>query len=506
VDRSTFLVADHYCVSHVPAATIPGSRLSSILARMHQGSPLTKYALDFLRQQDPPGLFRLACGEISHDAYIAGLAPDFLARHQAAKVAHQAKEVELQVLQVQYPVPKTKSSPVTESETERNLRRKRERAASEAVLRAQSARQKEWKAQRERNSELAAVAYQARAVSPNHTEPTPQDVARYFHVGHLPGVLSSPMSDILEALFRGRPLTDEELRHLKHNAPDDLYRLAFGQLTFDAYRGPARAAEAELAARQAARVARIAREEAERAARIARESDPEYIAMMQQRALYAKYGVSLTATSPRMTNLLQLIDGGNRLPQDELVWISTEGKEHFAEPLREAYHRVEAEFHADRYRSTQDPWSLINASGHYRKGRLAETALKLLESVALDRLKHPKVRSALLTTHGGVMRDLGRRSDAIQMGEKAHSLRPRDYRPCTLLGAVHMEQREFERGHSWYEKARERGAPESGIDSELRSIFQRLDVAGREAMKTFLLAEDPQRYRWLNELPRSGKG
>jgi hypothetical protein len=353
---------------------------------------------------------------------------------------------------------------------------------------------------------LAAVAYQARAVSPNHTEPTPQDVARYFHVGHLPGVLSSPMSDILEALFRGRPLTDEELRHLKHNAPDDLYRLAFGQLTFDAYRGPARAAEAELAARQAARVARIAREEAERAARIARESDPEYIAMMQQRALYAKYGVSLTATSPRMTNLLQLIDGGNRLPQDELVWISTEGKEHFAEPLREAYHRVEAEFHADRYRSTQDPWSLINASGHYRKGRLAETALKLLESVALDRLKHPKVRSALLTTHGGVMRDLGRRSDAIQMGEKAHSLRPRDYRPCTLLGAVHMEQREFERGHSWYEKARERGAPESGIDSELRSIFQRLDVAGREAMKTFLLAEDPQRYRWLNELPRSGKG
>jgi hypothetical protein len=63
------------------------------------------------------------------------------------------------------------------------------------------------------------------------------------------------------------------------------------------------------------------------------------------------------------------------------------------------------------------------------------------------------------------MRDLRRPSEAIQMGETAHSLMPRDYRPCTLLGAVHMEQREFERGHAWYEKARERGAPEESIDS-----------------------------------------
>ena len=62
-----------------------------------------------------------------------------------------------------------------------------------------------------------------------------------------------------------------------------------------------------------------------------------------------------------------------------------------------------------------------------------------------------------------------------------------------------MEQREFEPGHAWYEKARERGAPEKSIDSQLRSIFQQLDAGGREAMKTFLLAEDPHRHRWLNQ-------
>jgi hypothetical protein len=46
-------------------------------------------------------------------------------------------------------------------------------------------------------------------------------------------------------------------------------------------------------------------------------------------------------------------------------------------------------------------------------------------------------------------------------------------------------------------KARERGAPAQGIDSELRSIFQQLDSGGREAMKTFLLSEDSIKYQWL---------
>ena len=92
------------------------------------------------------------------------------------------------------------------------------------------------------------------------------------------------------------------------------------------------------------------------------------------------------------------------------------------------------------------------------------------------------------------------------MGETAHTLTPQDYRPCTLLGAVHMELRHFESGHEWYEKARELGAPEQGIDSELRSIFQQLDPAGREAMKSFLLAEDSHRYSWLKEIRKKSGG
>ena len=101
MSASTNIVADYYCVSHIANATIPGSRLSDILGRMHQGRPLTKYSLDFLQQQDIPGLYRLACGEITHEAYVMGIDPASLSRHQAAKVANDAREVEQQALAAQ---------------------------------------------------------------------------------------------------------------------------------------------------------------------------------------------------------------------------------------------------------------------------------------------------------------------------------------------------------------------------------------------------------------------
>ena len=499
MSSSTNIVADYYCVSHISAATIPSSRLSGILARMHQGRPLTKHSLDFLQQQNLPGLYRLACGEITHEAYITGLEPASLSRHQAAKVANEAKETALQALTAHYRVRKSNYPPGStaheiDRETERKLRRKREREADEAADKARKMRQAEWKAQRERNCEQAAAAYSACAITSGHTELTALDIARYFHLEHIAAAVSPPMSDLLAALFQGRPLTEHEFAFLSQNAPSHLFQLAFGKLTMESYIPIAKTAEAEVRALKA-------RKEAIEAARIAREKDPEYIAMIQTQALYKKYEISLTDESlrPRMTKLLQQIDAGNRLPNEELLWLSTAAKKHFTAVLRNVYHRLEADFHADQYCRTQDPWNVVNASGHYRKCDQPNTALELIDSVPSDRLKQPKVRSAIFTTRGGVMRDLGQRSVAIELGETAHALMPRDYRPCTLLGAVHMELQNFEKGHEWYEKARERGAPEKGIDSELRSIFQQLDLAGREAMKNFLLAEDSNRYQWLNE-------
>jgi hypothetical protein len=490
---STNIVADFYCVSHISASTIPGSRLSDILARMHQGRLLTKLSLDFLQQQNLPDLHRLACGEITHKAYIMGLDPASLSKHQAAKVANEAKEAELQALAAQYPIRKTNHPHGGKDwETERKLRRKREREADEAADKARKVLQAKWNAQRERNCELAAAAYLTCPITPDCTEPNAQDIARYFHLEHIAAALSPPLSDLLTALFHGRPLTEHELAFLIQSGPSHLFQLAFGKLTIEDYIPIAKAAEAEARAFNA-------RRKANEAARIAREKDPEYIATVQTQALHKKYGVSLTdeALRPRMTMLLQQIDAGNCLQKKEWLWLSTTAKKYFTAELRNAYHRLEADFNATQYRRTRDPWNVVNASKHYRKCDQPTAALELIDSVPHDQLEQPKVRSAIFTTRGGVMRDLGQQSVAIEMGEMAHTLMPKDYRPCTLLGAVHMELRNFEKGHEWYEKARKRGAPEECIDSELRSIFQQLDSDGREAMKKFLFAENSHQYRWL---------
>lgn len=485
---STYYIAYHYCVGHIPAATIPASRLSDILGRMHQGCPLTEHSLNYLQQQSLPGLYRLAASQITYEAYISALDPAFVARQQVAKAEQQAKDAQRLARETEYLPSKVMNR------DDREARRKRERDATEAVLRAQKLRQAECAAQRERNREILAAAYEARTNDPDYIASTTIDIASYFHLNHLPSAVLPPLSDILDALFRGHQLTQDSLGFLSREAPSDLSRFAHGQITFDTYTTTAEVAEV-------AETARKARAEAVEAARIARESDPDYILMMQSKALCGKYGItSINQTLlPQMTNILRMIDSGNRLPEKDFVWLTTAAKHYFTGQLRTAYHQKEAEFYVSEYFRTKDPWSAVSASSHYRKCDQPRAALELLDGLVANRLKHPKIQSAVCTTRGGVMRDLGRRPEALQLGEQAHELQPQNFRPCTLLGAVHMEMGSLGIGRDWYAKAAARGASENSIDAELRSIFQRADKASREAMKTFLLAEDPDRYGWLND-------
>lgn len=95
------------------------------------------------------------------------------------------------------------------------------------------------------------------------------------------------------------------------------------------------------------------------------------------------------------------------------------------------------------------------------------------------------------------MRDLRRWKEALRLGEKAHTLRADDYRPCTLLGAIHVETGNYGLGKEWYEKAVERGATVDSVDQDLRNIFFRSDKHKQAEMRKFLLNEDPTRYAWV---------
>jgi len=352
------------------------------------------------------------------------------------------------------------------------------------------------------------------------------DIARHFRVSDIASATTpaTRLSNILHNMYHGRPLTALSVKFLQEKNFNGLHRLATSQInyeTFVATAGPemqarVQAAEierqaaeterqtkvAEQMAREAEWAAKYKREcEAAELARKARESDPKYIAKVKNQELRRRYGMDFIDEPlfARMMNILKCIDSGSRLTDDDYVWLSTTAQGHFTKELEAAYYLREAEFFADKYHDTKDPWNAITASSNYRKCDHAGAALDLLDRVPVQRLKDPKAKAAICTTRGGAMRDMGLLEAARQLGEQGHALQPQDYRPCTLLGAVHMELGNFGEARDWYAKAEERGASERTIDSDLRSILLRADKTKREAIKSFLLKEDANRYHRVRE-------
>jgi hypothetical protein len=486
-------IACHFYVSHISGAVIPGTRLGKVLESMFHGRPLTSLSLKYLEELNLTRLHQLASGQITYEAFIDGLDPELVTRERAANAQHQAFEMERQVKAERWAQEADrKSNAVKASRSAREADRiaqEAARAAREAALLAK------WTEQGKPNRDAAEAFCNARIREPDYIAPTPQDIACHFRVNDYPSAIVSPLSNILSELYQGRALSTAYINYLNIKCIPLLFELAIGQITYESYISSILAAEAAESTRIAQLEARRLHLEAEEDARIARERDPAYI-------LRKKYGVVENIEQLlvlRLMDVLQNVDAGNRMADQDFVWLNAEGRQHFTGKLREAYHLQEAEFCAREYIRTKDPWNVINASGHYRKCKQPEPARELLISVPAKSLKQPKIHSAMLTTHGGVLRDLKQRDEALQLGKKAHELQPKNFRPCTLLGALNIELGNFSEGHDWYTKAEERGASKQSIDTELKGIFGRAGKILREKMSASLLAIDPARYHWVKD-------
>lgn len=254
----------------------------------------------------------------------------------------------------------------------------------------------------------------------------------------------------------------------------------------------------------AMRVAAIQKAQAEK---LAFERDPKNIARAKQSALKEKYGLRYFIEKthfPKLIAILQKVEAGSRLLDEDVVWLSTTHTDYdenfFTRELKAAFHRNEAWFYAKEFEKTKDPWSAANASKHYRKCGEPSTAEAMLSTIDIDGENNMKIKSALSTTYSGVKRDLGKWSEALDLGEKAHRFTPQNFRPCTLLGAVNIEIGNYDLGQSWYEKAAQRGASPQAIDDELRGIFHRADQERQDALRAHLLNIDPVRYGWTKTL------
>ena len=363
------------------------------------------------------------------------------------------------------------------------------------------------------------------------------DIALHYFVDDLPSatIIGGRLQKIVDCIHLGKSVSDLSLRFLRQFGLESLHRLATGALHYENFRELAvveqasrieaataaklasdaekrareAVSEAQERAREVAMWAKIqsARNQAE-AARLARESDPRNILKVKNKQLRARYNINIFVDQDcfdQLMSILECVDAGQRLREETFVWLSSVGKPYFSDQLRTAYHRLEAKFFVDEFQRTGDPWMAVNASKHFRKCNLAKDADALLSAINVARQTSPKLKAALCTTHGGAMRDLGNWDEALRLGETAHTIGPADYRPCTLLGAIHMETGNYGLGQEWYAKAVERGATVDSVDQDLRIIFFRADQAKQEKMRAFLLSDDPVRFSWARKGPRQPK-
>ncbi|WP_157109442.1 MULTISPECIES: hypothetical protein [Cobetia] len=343
-------------------------------------------------------------------------------------------------------------------------------------------------------------------------------VSRKYHVDDLPGTKlpATRITGILERLQQGEPISQLSLRYLDSQGLLALKKFIMQDIPFDQFHQEAeeeqilRIRKAKLdriAKEEEARLIEEARQESVRIAqqkslekRKALEKTPQYKARMKNRFLRNKYAIDCYIEKidfHRLMDILRRIDEDNRLFENDLLWLSTHGRDYFSKELRSAYHHAEARFYEEHFNRSQDVWMAINASSHYRKCGKSLRAAEILKAIDIVNMASRKMKTAFHTTFGGVQRDLGHRDEAIDLAMIAHGLMSKDFRPCTLLGAIYMEGGQVSLGHEWYEKAIERGASEEAIDSELRIIFNRANHKDRQDIRKYLLQVDSRRFSWV---------
>ena len=463
-----------YCVDDFPSASVPSTSLQKILDCLWLGKPVTPLSLAFLQKKGLEALHHLSTGKVPYD------------RFREMAIIEQSIRVETA----------TKITRLRESE---NSVMWASREAKEAAMLAsreakEAAMQASWK-----RDQLAMESDPKYIAKIKHQKLR----ARYGIKTYIEQHCFSRLMDILKRVDASQRLSQEDFVWLSSVGEDYFtaeLRAAYHRLEADFFASEFKKTGDAWAAVSASCHYR----------KCSCPGDAESIL----RTIRIGYGINIYSKQhcikqhcfSRLMDILKRVDASQRLSQEDFVWLSSVGEDYFTAELRAAYHRLEADFFASEFKKTGDAWAAVSASCHYRKCSCPGDAESILRTIHIDQQKTLKLKSALCTTHGGVMRDLKNWREALQFGEKGHAFTPDDYRPCTLLGAVYMETGNYDLGQEWYDKAVERGAPLDSIDRDLRNIFFQLDQVKRIEMSEFLLREDPIRYAWATPKVKDHNG
>lgn len=336
------------------------------------------------------------------------------------------------------------------------------------------------------------------------------DLAKRYLLEDLPGAsqLGARLNAILLKIDSGEQVTALQRQFLVASGLHALCALSDGKITQGEFRPQA---EQEQAARIEEASAKAVKDAAEKAACdeaqaaairetfAAMANDPVLRRKREARELRQRFGIGYVESEdyPRVMALLRQVANRQRLKAEDVAWLKTEADYCWTDSLQKAFNALEAEAFTKAWKTSGDPWDAVNASAHWRKADEPEQALRLTEAARAQIGPNPKLHSALATTRGGAMRDLRRLDDAKALANDAHRLTPSDYRPCTLLGAVHIELGDLQAGREWYAKAESLGASRQAIDKELRGLLMRSSNEKQQRIREYLLRHDPERFAWL---------
>lgn len=335
-------------------------------------------------------------------------------------------------------------------------------------------------------------------------------IAEKYYVDDLPGASlgGARLNGILQKIEAGDKLTALAQSFLETNHLVALQSLTCGQIDreeFETHAARERDARIQKAQKSAVKAMAERTRQAEASALAmkahfaAMAKDPVLRRKREAKEMRGRFDIGFVEPEHfrRVMSLLKQVSDRLRLKPEDVAWLSTEASYCWTDALQHIWHQLEAEALTKAWENNGDPWDAVNASGHWRKAGKADMALVITEAALSKAGTSPKLKSALATTRGGAMRDVHRLADAKALGIDAHNLTPSDFRPCTLLGAVHIELGELEKGHKWYQKAEILGAERHAIDQELRALLVHSDPIERQRIRTFLIGQDPIRFAWL---------
>jgi tetratricopeptide (TPR) repeat protein len=168
--------------------------------------------------------------------------------------------------------------------------------------------------------------------------------------------------------------------------------------------------------------------------------------------------------------------------------------------IAKAHHRLEAEFYEQEHRRTGNKWNIVNAISDWRKAGELEQALNLTQNLNWQRISDHKLKAALLTNRGFVLRDQGDYSDSEECAMQSIQLDPQRPEPYLLMATLCFRQANFASGDIWRQKAIERGANPGDLDYEMKRLVKNAKNAEeRKQLVDYLLKTDPQRYGWVKE-------